>query len=353
MTQLLHKTRILAAKLGVPLNEVTLITRLPLEEMRKVFKTMCRAAELMLETKPISKHSPETTNDSSKQSCFVQLREKLTVEIVRRRAAEKKLKAARTNLYNEMGEERAERKKLKAEIPSSVRDASKPRLVWNETDFEEWIHREIDPEPRLLFPSSTNMTLEKAKSAPKERRSSGGGDSNYLKYRVLDNRTIKFRCQMHKAAIPGSTISKKSSQDDLSKKRSKVNGYRIVKRHLAGKGREDQVESLERQKETMERRDFSTRLSVVAKECLTELNGFNRHMLENSWALKRRLKKRARDSKRWRETRTDDKPGQFPGLAAGRPSPLRTSTSLDDLKDEIVDESGGEEQTEEGSPWDD
>lgn len=356
MTQLINKTRILAARLGLPPAEVAIIARLPPEEMQKVFRAMCRASISMLKAKPSSNNVPKITDNPSTQSFFDQLRKKLIEDIHKRRKAERKLKTARMKLYIDMGKERAEHKGLTMHLPSSVHDNSKPRLVWNETDFERWIHREIDPNPRILTPSSTNIELDKTRSKPKCRISLAD-DPNYIKHRVLHSKMKKPHHKMHQAADPRWALPKEMFATDSGKKSAKakkqekakkpVDRYRVVKNYLAEQGRKDQVESLERQKETMEDSHFSTRLHVVAEDCFKEVDGFSQHMLDNAWAIKKRLKKRAREAKRWRECRADDAKGPFPGRAAGRPSNLRISTSVDSLKDEKVDES-----TKVELPWD-
>ncbi|KAI0139571.1 hypothetical protein F4776DRAFT_662524 [Hypoxylon sp. NC0597] len=130
-------------------------------------------------------------------------------------------------------------------------------------------------------------------------------------------------------------------QDDID------NCTEMVRQQLIHQGKFREAERLNIQKHDLDVEDYICLLSTVVTDSATQMSTCIQNAVTNTDHINRELKER-----RWkynylrRRIGTDYSP--YPGLADGRPSPLRAVTNAEDLKDNPCSESKASKKPQEG-----
>ncbi|KAI2464241.1 hypothetical protein F4781DRAFT_439792 [Annulohypoxylon bovei var. microspora] len=353
MTQMFHKTRLMASKLDIHPVELAHIMALPRKERRSLivakYRENNKSAWKRLFVPSFSHPSHKTYSSSpAKLSMYERMCKKITLEVNRRRKAEKKLKKARATLYKTIGEAKAANiEKNLAILSSNGGTSSNPGLVWRELEFKQWLIREITMPVRRLSPSSPEVVTIQSKPADDWNLWCTLGDRGYsLKHRVLLNTTAGF-FQGMKGLAPSEepTTSEQSSSeeetqgtaqseptysdDELKEINKPVT--RLIEEYYMSQGRAKEARILKDQEENWRPQYFAARLNDVASQCCVEMVQYCDSIHTNAHGIKKVQRRRAQIINSWNSSRAAKGRSNFKGLSAGRPSPLRVSTSVDDL----------------------
>ncbi|KAI1138448.1 hypothetical protein F5Y05DRAFT_413069 [Hypoxylon sp. FL0543] len=291
------------------------------------------SAELKRTLGPPPHESPATTE--AQHSKRRPLSKKIEQEKKKRKVAQRRLLQARVNLVAKLGKKRAKKKKLTSPAQHSSQVDRRQAKVQERQTFRLFFAMKS----RRLSPSHEETVVIRSRSAGewdlwcydqgslfcKRREALIKSAQKYFDYVLTEYSRFSNIYQWEHLDGPGEQDC--FDQDNID------SCTEMVRHQLIDQGRLRRAQRLEFQKHDLDARDFLCLLNNLIINCKNEISSCIHKAVLNTVKIRRKLKERhwkhkARKSRRYVDS------SQNPGLADGRPSPLRVVTNIEDLKEE-------------------